>query len=157
MFVQSSATSGTTSLINTTSHDENNLLTKKQKQKGVIFCKKYLNWDLKRWEHVLWTDEATFTVTGSQGGKVWMRPGTDPYLLKYMQATVKHPDSVVVWGAFRYHGTGKLVVLLWNITMNKDRYMERLTKHLQECFDCCWSRCSNSCTCPHGKIDKRLV
>lgn len=44
---------------------EKKLLTKKR-QKRVIFCKKYLNWNLERWELMLWTD----AETGNRG-TVW--------------------------------------------------------------------------------------
>ncbi|KAG7172334.1 putative Transposase-containing protein 10, partial [Homarus americanus] len=36
------------------------LLTKRQKENRVKFCKKYEVWDLETWRSVLWSDEATF-------------------------------------------------------------------------------------------------
>lgn len=33
-----------------------------------------------------------------------VRPDTDPFSAKYLQISVKHPDSVMVWGSFRYYG-----------------------------------------------------
>lgn len=115
------------------------ILTEKQRQKRVQFCKKYLKWDNEKWKSVLWSDEATFNVTGNRGGKVRLRPGADPYHPKYTQGTVKYPDSVMIWGAFGYHGKGKLVVLPKNITVNKERYLELLCDHLEDCFDACKS------------------
>lgn len=113
------------------------ILTVKQKKNRVLFAKKYLAWDPEKWKTVLWSDEATFTVTGNRGGKVRLRPGSDSYDPKFTQGTVKHPDSVMVWGAFGYHGTGKLVVLPKNVTVNKERYLELLNDHLEDCFiDC---------------------
>ena len=53
-----------------------------------------------------------------------LRPGADPYHPKYTQGTVKYPDSVMIWDAFRYHNKGKLVVLPKNIIVNKERYLE---------------------------------
>ena len=100
------------------------ILTEKQRQKRVQFCKKYLKWDNEKWKSVLWSDEATFNVTGNRGGKVRLRPGADPYHPKYTQGTVKYPDSVMIWGAFGYHGKGKLVVLPKNITVIKERYFD---------------------------------
>ncbi|KAG7165129.1 putative Transposable element Tcb1 transposase-like 8, partial [Homarus americanus] len=41
------------------------LLTKRQKENRVKFCKKYEVWDLETWRSVLWSDEATFSVTGN--------------------------------------------------------------------------------------------
>ena len=52
---------------------------------------------------MLWSAEATFTVTGNRGGKVRMWPGADHFHPKYTEGTVKHPaDSVMVSGAFGY-------------------------------------------------------
>lgn len=36
-----------------------------------------------------------------------VRPGTDRFSAKYLQISVKHPDSVMVWGSFRYYGGKK--------------------------------------------------
>lgn len=113
------------------------ILTAVQKKKRLMFCRKYLAWDPEKWKKVLWSDEATFTVTGNRGGKVRLRPGSDPYLPKYTEGTVKHPCSVMVWGAFGYHGTGTLVVLPKNLTVNKERYLELLADHLEDCFTKC--------------------
>ena len=71
---------------------------------------------------MIWSDEATFTVTGNRGGKVRMRPDADTIHLEYTDGTVKHPDSViygVVWDAFGYHRVGKLIALPKNVTVNR--------------------------------------
>ncbi|KAG7163409.1 putative Transposase-containing protein 5 [Homarus americanus] len=39
------------------------LLTKRQKENRVKFCKKYEVWDLETWRSVLWSDEATASST----------------------------------------------------------------------------------------------
>jgi len=88
---------------------------------------------------VLWSDEATFTVTSNRGGKIRIRSGQDPYSPRYSEGTVKHPDSVMVWGAFGYHSVGKLVVLPKNVTVSKERYLELLADHLEDCFKICRS------------------
>ncbi|KAG0716278.1 Transposable element Tcb1 transposase [Chionoecetes opilio] len=115
------------------------ILTTLQKKKILLFSKKYLAWEPEKWKKVLWSDEATFTVTGNRGGKVRLRAGSDPDHPKYTEGTVKHPDSVMVWGAFGYHGTGELVVLPKNLTVNKERYLELLADHLEDCFIACQS------------------
>lgn len=43
----------------------------------------------------------------------------------------------MVWGAFGYHGVGKLVILPRNVLMNADRYLELLSDHLEDCFEMC--------------------
>ena len=66
--------------------------------------------------------------------------GTDPILPKYTEGTVRHPDSVMVWGAFGYYGIGKLVVLPKNVTVNQERHLELLPDHLEDCFNSCQSK-----------------
>ncbi|KAG7169811.1 putative Transposase-containing protein 22, partial [Homarus americanus] len=39
------------------------LLTKRQKENRVKFCKKYEVWDFETWRSVLWSDEATFSCS----------------------------------------------------------------------------------------------
>ncbi|KAG0727397.1 Transposable element Tcb2 transposase [Chionoecetes opilio] len=79
-----------------------------------------------------------FGVTESQGGKVRVQRGANPLDPKYTQATVKHLDSVVVWGALGYHGVRNLV-LEKNVTVNKERYFELLCDYLEDCFEACQS------------------
>ena len=102
------------------------LLNEKQRSNRLIFCKKYIKWDLEQWKTVLWSDEAQFDITENRRGKVYRRRDSDPYDPKYCQATVKHPDSLMLWGAFCYHGTGSLLVLPKNIRMNQHNYLELL-------------------------------
>ena len=86
---------------------------------------------------MVWSDESTFTVTGSRGSFVYRKPKSDPLLPQYTKKSVKFPASLMVWGSFSYFGVGKLVFLEKNMTMNKDRYLELLCDHLPDCFDLC--------------------
>lgn len=115
------------------------IVTLWQRKNRVAFCCKYLQWDVEKWQRVLWSNEATFTVTGNRAGKVYRRPGSDACDPKFMQGTVKHLDSLMVWGAFGYHGVGSLVVLPRNVTMSTDRYLELLSDNLENCFEQCKS------------------
>ncbi|XP_076047198.1 uncharacterized protein LOC143028681 [Oratosquilla oratoria] len=72
------------------------LVSIKQKKNRVAFCRKYLQWDVEKWKNVLWSDEATFTVTGNRLGKVYRRPGSDTLDPNFIHGTVKHPDSLMV-------------------------------------------------------------
>lgn len=78
-----------------------------------------------------------FTVTGNRGGKVYRRPGSDVYHPKFTQGTMKHPDSLMVWGAFGYHGVGPLVILPKNVTMNAERYLDLIKLNLHGCLTEC--------------------
>lgn len=111
------------------------MLTRKQQAKRITFAKKYLNWSEDEWLNVLWSDEATFNVTCNRGARVYRRRGSDPLDPRYVENTVKHPDSLMVWGAFSGKGLGSLVVLPKNIKVNQNVYLELLSDHLPDCFD----------------------
>ena len=111
------------------------LLTKPQRARRVAFADKYLTWDEEDWLNVLWSDEATFTVTCNRGGAVYRKKGSDPLDSRYVEHTVKHPDSLMVWGAFSGKGLGKLVVLPKNVRVNRWVYLDLLLDHLGECLD----------------------
>lgn len=111
------------------------LLTHAQKARRVAFANKYLTWDEEDWLTLLWSDEATFTVTCNRGGAVYRRKGSDPLDPRYLEHTVKHPDSLMVWGCFTGKGLGKLVVLPKNQTVNQGVYLELLCDHLPESFE----------------------
>lgn len=103
--------------------------------KRIAFAKKYKEWDLNTWRSVLWSDDATFTVTGSSWGRVYRQPNTDPHQPQYTYKTVKHPASLMVWGCFTYYGVGDLVVLHANEKINQNNYLELLCDNLPQCFD----------------------
>ena len=111
------------------------LLTAVQKAKRVKFAKKYSVWSDEDWRGALWSDEATFTVTGSGYDRVYRRPHSDALNPKFTTKTVKHPDSVMVWGCFSYYGIGSLVVLPKNIKVNQGLYLELLCDHLPDSFE----------------------
>ena len=111
------------------------MLKMKQRQNRIKFCKKYLHWTQEDWKKVLWRDEATFTVSGCGVRRVWRKPGDDPLQTRFTCKTVKHPDSVMVWGCFGYHGVGKLVVLKKNEKMNQNNYLELLCDYLPDSMD----------------------
>ena len=43
------------------------LTTPRQQELRVAFATKYLQWDMAKWQQVLWSDEAVFTVSCNQG------------------------------------------------------------------------------------------
>ena len=57
--------------------------------------------------------------------------GSDRFDSRYTTKTVKHPDSVMVWGCFTGSvGRGGLFFLPKNVTMNGERYQDVLENHL---------------------------
>ncbi|KAK8396087.1 hypothetical protein O3P69_005296 [Scylla paramamosain] len=77
------------------------------RKKRLAFVQKYSSWTLDEWRRVLWTDEATFRVSDTKG-KVWRRKGSDPHDPKFTAKSVKHPTSLMAWGAFSYGGVADL-------------------------------------------------
>lgn len=113
------------------------ILTDKQKDRRLNWAKKYGDWTPQQWSEVLWSDEATFTVTCNRGGHVYRRAGSDPLDPRYTCGTTKHPDSLMVWGCFTAQSVGELVVLPKNQCMNQYNYLELLCDNLPDAFDRC--------------------
>ncbi|XP_068247708.1 uncharacterized protein [Palaemon carinicauda] len=56
------------------------LLIDRHKSRRLQFTKKFSAWDIEQSKKVLWTDEATFFVTGSGAKRVYCPPGSDAHL-----------------------------------------------------------------------------
>ena len=54
---------------------------------------------------------------------------------KYMQETVKHLPSVMVWGAISIKGTARLLFLKLRTTMNGQRHLNLMKEATTECID----------------------
>ena len=112
------------------------LLTKAMMKKRVSFCKKYMHWTMADWRKVVFSDESTFRLVRG-GYKLLRRPqGVSRYASKYTIKTVKHPESVMVWGAFSGNkGRGGLYFLPKNVTMRGDNYLKVLDQHMLPFWD----------------------
>jgi transposase len=106
------------------------LLTEKMKKKRLAFCKKYKHWTAADWESVMYSDESTFRVIRATRILVRRPIGSNRYSSKFTVKTVKHPDSVMVWGCFSAAGRGGLYFLPKNSTMNSETYEKVLEDHL---------------------------
>jgi transposase len=106
------------------------LLTKTMKAKRLAFAKKYEHWDGHQWGEVLFTDESSIQQFGTRKCNV-RRPIGTRFEERYTQATMKHPPSVMVWGAMSAKGTAGLFFLPKGTTMNGARYIEVLKEKLQ--------------------------
>ena len=107
------------------------LLTKKMKKKRIQFRLKYKDWTSNDWKKVMFSDESTFRLVRGVS-KVIRRPkSASRYDEKYTVKTVKHPDSVMVWGGFSGNmGRGGLYFLPKNQTMKAANYIDVLRNHL---------------------------
>jgi hypothetical protein len=98
------------------------LLTEKMKKKRMAFCKAYQHWTAEDWSKVMYSDESTFRCIRSFSTKVRRPSGSNRYDSQYTVKTVKHPDSVMIWGRFSGAvGRGGLFFLPNNTTMNAER------------------------------------
>jgi transposase len=101
------------------------------KKKRLAFCAAYKDWTAADWEKVMYSDESTFRCIRSIKTRVRRAKGSDRFDSRFTSVTVKHPDSVMVWGCFSGAvGRGGLYFLPKNCTMNGERYQEVLTNHL---------------------------
>lgn len=113
------------------------LLKPYHKVKRLAFARKYLAWPIANIRTILWSDESTFTVTGTSLGRVRRPRNSDRYDPRYTIKTVKHPQHVMVWGAFSYYGVSKLHFLDKGESMNTSTYLNILMNYLPECFVNC--------------------
>ena len=97
----------------------------------VDWCKDKVDWSLKKWKKVLWTDETSVEVqgTGSKRVMVWRKPGE-----RFKQACLAPSFksgrvSVMMWGCFVGKHLGP-IVLFPKGKINSKRYCELLEEHL---------------------------
>nr|CAH7716389.1 unnamed protein product [Callosobruchus chinensis] len=107
------------------------LLTEAMKKKRLAFCKKYQDWTSDDWKKVMFSDESTFRLFRG-GSQMLRRPSNvSRYDPKYTIKTVRHPDSVMVWGAFSgVKGRAGLHFLPKGQTMKASNYIDVLKEHM---------------------------
>ena len=83
------------------------------------------------WRIVMFCDESTSRLV-LRGYKLVRRPlGVSRYGSRYIIKTVKHPKSIMVWGAFSGDkGRGGLYFFPKNVTMRGDSYLMVLDHHM---------------------------
>lgn len=74
-------------------------------RRRVEWCKQHRDWELDDWQHVVWSDESTFTIRSGRRYRVWVQTG-EPLHLQLTKGTVKHDRKINVWGCFSYVGVG---------------------------------------------------
>ena len=112
------------------------LITKVMMKKRILFCNIYKHWTMADWRKVMFCDESTSQL--ARGGyKLVRRPSiVSRYDSRYNNKTVKHPKSVIVWGAFSGDkGRGGLYFLHKNVTMRGDNYLRVLDHHMLPFWD----------------------
>lgn len=111
-------------------------LTKLMINKRLKFCKKYKDWTPEQWKKVVFSDESTFRCVRLSARTVRRPPKSNRYDPRYTIKTVKHPPSLMVWGAFSGdQGAGELYFLDPKQTMNGEIYLDVLKDHMHSFFD----------------------
>ena len=112
------------------------LLSRKNIRDRLIFCKRYRT--AEDWGKVIFSDESPFRLFGASGKKLVRRRQGERYHQSCVMPTVKHPETIHVWGCFSAKGVGSLTILPKNTAMNKEWYQhilrEQLLATIQEQF-----------------------
>ena len=106
------------------------LLSKKNISDRLKFCRKYKHWTAHDWSRVIFSDESPFSCFGNQGSIRVRRRKGERYKQECTVPTMKHPETVHVWGCFSMRGVGALKVLPKGTAMNTKWYIETLENEL---------------------------
>ena len=106
------------------------LITPRMAQQRLEFCCHYKDWTKEDWQKVMSFDESTILQFASYKPFVRRPHGSSPADSRYLQPTVKHPPSVMVWGCFSSQSRGGLYFLPKGQTMNASRNISVLDDHL---------------------------
>ena len=104
-------------------------LTSAMKAKRLAFAHKYKKWTVEDWRKVMWSDESHFEQFGTKRCYVRRKSGCR-FQENCILPTVKHCESVMVWGCFSWMGRGSLEFLDKNERMNSERYINILQSKL---------------------------
>jgi len=104
-------------------------LTAAMRKKRLNFAKQYRAWTAEDWRSVMWSDESSFHQFGITKQFV-RRPTGARYNERFIIPTVKHPESIMLWGCFSGTGRGTLEFLSKGERMTSARYIEILQNRL---------------------------
>lgn len=102
------------------------LMTERQRLARIKFCREMKDKTAEWWEQVMFSDESTFSQVRGTGYNYVRRPPGLRLNPKYTLKTVKHPPSLMVWGAITAVGRCGLKIFEKNVKVNADKYIEVL-------------------------------
>uniref|UniRef100_A0A096MHI0 Transposase Tc1-like domain-containing protein n=1 Tax=Poecilia formosa TaxID=48698 RepID=A0A096MHI0_POEFO len=140
------------------------LLSRKNIRDRLIFCKRYREWTAEDWGKAIFSDESLFRLFGTSGKQLVRRRRGESYHQSCLMPTVKHPETIHVWGCFSAKGVGSLSVLPKNTAMNKEWYQNVLREQLLLTFqeqqnasiDCAIMDCYQSGFGPDQKLIENM-
>ena len=100
------------------------LLTEKQRKRRLDWARSHVKWPIEKWRKVLFSDESTFTVNNHAGNNFVRRKPEEEYRPYCISPTIKHPQSIMVWGCMAANGIGRLKVV--SGMMNGTKYIDVL-------------------------------
>uniref|UniRef100_A0A9J8C147 Transposase Tc1-like domain-containing protein n=1 Tax=Cyprinus carpio carpio TaxID=630221 RepID=A0A9J8C147_CYPCA len=106
------------------------LLSKKNVKDRLKFCRKYNDWTAEDWCKVIFSNEAPFRLFGTSGKSIVQRRKGERYHESCVVSTVKHPETIHVWGCFSTKGVGSFIILSKNTARNKEWFQNVLQERL---------------------------
>lgn len=106
-------------------------LSQKNIADRLAFAIRYKDWTAADWEAVMFSDECTVCQFQTHATTI-RRPPNSRYNKRYVLPTVKHPESVMIWGSITARGRAGLWFLPPKTTMNAKIYLDLLKEKLPE-------------------------
>src|ERR1043165_991857 len=100
------------------------MMSAKRLRARIAFCKSLKDKSADWWETVMFSDESTFQQVRGTGTNYVRRPIGERLNPKYMIKTVKHPPSVMVWGAITANGRCGLKIFDKGVKVKAAEYIK---------------------------------
>ena len=84
------------------------LLTEKHRKHHLEWARSHVKWPVEKWRKVLFSDESTFNLNNHAGNNYVRRRPEEEYRPYCISPTIKHPQSIMVWGCMAASGIGRL-------------------------------------------------
>ena len=103
-------------------------MTEKQRKHCLELARSYVKWPVEKWRKVLFSDESTFTPNNHAGNNYVRRRPEKEYRPYCISPTIKHLQSIMVWGCMAASGIGRLK--LDSGMMNETKYIDVLENQM---------------------------
>lgn len=100
-------------------------LTDKQKKARLNFAKEHKDWTVEQWKMVMFTDESPYELfhpPNRQNDRIWASQASsiEP------SPSVKHPESVMVWGGMTSQAVTELHIIPKKVMVTKEYYVTNI-------------------------------